>query len=244
MRSAKTPARGTLALVLSTLLLAACGGEAPAGDGPGSLTRTLLDARAQETREPPSPLRDVPVAELGFDFGSVDAPVRVVELSDFGCGYCRRFHLETWPALRDEFVETGRVEWKFVPYVTGMFENSLEATRAAECTLEQGEDLYVTFTERLWAEQPEWKGSDAPRALLRGWAEHAGADVAGFDDCMTSGRRFERVAAAGGLARQLAVRGTPTFFVVGYGPLQGALPVDVFRDLLTQVYARETEGGA
>src|SRR5690606_39356642 len=90
MRSPKTPARGALALALSTLLLAACGGEAPAGDGSDSLTRTLLDARARETREPPSPLRDVPVAELGFDFGSVDAPVRVVELSDFGCGYCRQ----------------------------------------------------------------------------------------------------------------------------------------------------------
>jgi protein-disulfide isomerase len=46
------------------------------------------------------------------------------------------------------------------------------------------------------------------------------------------------------LARQVGVRGTPTFFVVGYQPLQGALPTEAFRQLLTMVYADATKGGA
>ena len=67
-----------------------------------------------------------------------DAPVRMVEMSDYGCGYCRKFHVETWPVLKRNSWTPAKVEWKFLPFVTGMFKNSPQATRAAECALEQG----------------------------------------------------------------------------------------------------------
>ncbi len=125
----------------AALLVGACGGNGePAADSesPGNVTRGLLSAAGAEggstARGPSSgPLREVPLAELGFDRGVDGAPVQVIELSDYGCGYCRRFHMETFPTLEEEFIETGMVEWKFVPYVTGMFDNSRAALRAAEC---------------------------------------------------------------------------------------------------------------
>ncbi|MEX2466486.1 MAG: thioredoxin domain-containing protein [Gemmatimonadota bacterium] len=235
---------GRALLVMAALAtFVACGAEPEADNGAADVTRGLLSAAGANAPPPipgpdgnPTPVRDVPVDDLGFNRGSSDAPVRVIEMSDYGCGYCRQFHIETFPSLREEFIETGMVEWKFVPYVTGMFDNSLPALRAAECTLEQSSETFEVVNERLWHDQAEWKRSGDAPGLVRSWVAAAGADMEAFDDCMASGRRFERIAAAGGLARQLGVRGTPTFLVVGYGPLQGALPLDTFRRVLGSVH--------
>src|SRR5690606_35079721 len=232
-------------ILLPALFAVACGApeeEATAG-GSADVTRGLLDSRPEAAVDRRTgPVREVPVDDLGFDYGTTGAPVRVLEMSDFGCGYCRQFHLETWPTLREEFVEDGRVEWKFVPYVTGMFDNSLAATRAAECALEQSEEAFEALGERIWRDQREWKGSGDAAALIRGWAVEEGVDAAPYDTCLAEGRRFDRVAAGGRLARELGVRGTPTFFVIGYPPLQGALPLETFRQVLTAVHAQETQG--
>jgi protein-disulfide isomerase len=228
---------GLLGVVV--LVVAGCGaGDSSGGTAESEFTRGLLAAAASEEAEQdrPSLLREVPLEELGFDRGSDEALVRVIEMSDYGCGYCRRFHLETFPSLRTEFIESGMVEWKFVPYVTGMFDNSREALRAAECVLEQSPEAFERINERLWHEQSEWKASADAGALVRGWAIESGADAGVYDACQSGGRRLDRIAAASDLARDVGVRGTPTFLVVGYGPLQGALPLDTFRQVLHSVY--------
>jgi protein-disulfide isomerase len=222
--------------------VAACGAEPDAGAGGSEVTRGLLaaagggDAGGSAQGQRPSPVLDVPIEELGFNRGSSDAPIRIIEMSDYGCGYCRQFHLETFPSLREEFIESGIVEWKFVPYVTGMFENSLPALRAAECTLEQSAELFERINDRLWHEQGAWKSSRDAAGLVRSWADAAGADMEVFDDCHARGRPAARITAGAALARELGVRGTPTFIVVGYGPLQGALPLDTFRRILLSVH--------
>lgn len=181
----------------------------------------------------------VPIAPLGFNRGDSSAIVKVLEMSDFGCGYCRRFHDETFPTLRTEFIESGMVEWKFVPYITGMFANSLAVTEAGECVMEQGPEPYETIAGRLWEEQSVWKGSDAPEAVVRAWVEELGIDMGRYDTCLSEDRRIQRIAGATTLARQLGVRGTPTFVVLGYPPLQGALPTELFQDILSSVHAEE-----
>jgi len=186
--------------------------------------------------------QEIDVASLGFDRGTAGSPIRIVEMSDYGCSYCRKFHLETWPVLLEEFIESGKVEWKFLPFVNGMFENSPAATAAAECVLEQGDALFVPMNESIWENQREWKGAGEPEPLLREMAREAGADMDGFDACLDEGRRAYRVDAATALSRQLGVRGTPTFFVVGYPPLQGALDTETFKQVLTMVYEDATRG--
>ncbi len=243
MRTWLFPA-GTL---LCAGLLAGCtseGGEAAAGD---DTTAALLAQPVGNGMSTPIPIDragggDTPpvaVEELGFDRGDAAAIVKVVEMSDFGCGFCRRFHDETFPTLREEFIETGMVEWKFLPYITGMFANSLAATEAGECVMEQDVEAYEAITRRLWSEQSEWKGASQPEPVLRGWVEELGIDMDGFDGCLAEDRRLDRIASATTLARQIGVRGTPTFVIIGYPPLQGALPLDVFQDILTAVHAEE-----
>lgn len=219
---------------------AACA-EVPASDARGTddTTRELLAA----SREAPAPdAQSLDLAVLGWTRGSTDAPVRVVEFSDYGCGYCRRFHQETWPVLVRDFIDTGKVEWKFLPYVAGMFANSPAATLAAECVLEQGDALFGEMNTRIWDRQAAWKGAGDPEPVLRDLAAASGADMLRFEACLSQGRRAARVDAATALARQLGVRGTPTFFIVGYPPIQGALPTETFLQVLNTVYAQATGG--
>jgi protein-disulfide isomerase len=214
----------------------------PADDGQSTLVPATPDPAADDTPR-------VPVSMVGFNRGSETAPVKVVEMSDYGCGYCRQFHLESFPALRAEYIESGMVEWKFVPFVTGMFENSLVATEAAECTHAQGLTEFELLNKRLWEEQRAWKGSDEPEAVVRGWVEQLGIDMGLYDTCVNENQRMQRIAASTTLAGQIGVRGTPTFIVLGvdgrYPPIQGALPLDTFRELLTAVHDEATaaEGG-
>ncbi len=237
------------------LALSACGDSAqeqPRTDETSASLLASVPTRTSDLSEMPTgalppgsprvaaPQQEIDVATLGFDSGTGDAPIRVVEMSDYGCGYCRKFHLETWPVLLEEFVETGKVEWKFLPFVNGMFQNSPAATTAAECVLEQGDALFIPMNDRIWEDQREWKSAGEPEPILRGWAEEVGADMDRYDSCLSEGRRDSRVAAAGALSRQLGVRGTPTFFLVGYPPLQGALPTETFTQVLNMVYEEVT----
>lgn len=180
--------------------------------------------------------QEVPLENLGYNDGSGEAPVRVLEFSDFGCGYCRQFHLESYPALLDEYMETGKVEWKYVPMVSGMFENSLAVTRAAECAGEQ--DRFPAMRDRLFEEQGAWKPAADPATIARELAVELELDMARFDQCVESGRRDERIRVGTRLFREVGGRGTPTFFVVGYAPIPGAIPLDLFRQVLDTAFAQ------
>lgn len=239
---------------LSTLVLAGACGSQSAQDETDTrqLSQELLDQPVGDGNSTPvaadQSLADagprVPVSQVGINRGSVEAPVKVVELSDYGCGYCRQFHQETFPTLVSDFIETGMVEWKFVPFVTGMFDNSVVATEAAECVYAQSEDAFETLNARLWDEQRAWKSSGEPADVVRSWVDELGVDVEAYDACMANDEQLARVASATSLAQQLGVRGTPTFVVVGYPPLQGALPLDMFQQVLTAVHAEVTGQGA
>jgi protein-disulfide isomerase len=245
----------TFVRVLSIALLAmgvvACGEAAPPAQRTDETTRALLGGTLESSAS--TMVREVPglggvasvnVTDLGYNRGSVDAPLKVIEFSDFGCGYCRRFHQESFPTLMDEFIETNKVEWKFMPFIAGMFENSLAVTEAAECALEQSPALYEAVGGELWARQSEWKESDEPEALVRGWARDAGVDLARYDSCLAEDRRMSRIAGANATADQLGVRATPTIWLVGLGPLQGALPLETFRGILGQVHDEIVAAGA
>ena len=227
-------------------LVAACGiGDAPESQNTDATTRALLGQPSSEG--PATTFDSLPnlasqmttayLPALGYNRGDVAAPVKVIEFADFGCGFCRLFHEESFPALKAQFIDTGMIEWKFLPFITGTFRNSLPVTEAAECALEQGTAQYEALGGFLWVRQGDWKETGDAAALVRSWAMEAGLDMARYDSCLGEDRRMDRVAGSTAIAQQLAVRATPTFWIVGYGPLQGALPLDVFQGVFTTVHA-------
>lgn len=237
--------RGGLVPGLVLLVAASWGCEVPRPAGWTVDAPSEEAARAvQEGLGPFAPPRErgdrgpVNLTGMGYDLGSPTARVTVVEFSDFGCGYCRQFHEVTFPTLRSEYVDTGRVRWKYVPFTIGMFPNASEAALAGDCAGEQGR--FHEMKARLYAEQSTWRGSRTPFELFGSWARDLGLDEGRFSACLLDERRHQRLEAANAAAGRLGVRGTPTFFVQGF-PVQGAIPLTLFRSVLDEVL-QETSG--
>lgn len=190
-----------------------------------------------------APAQEFELDEIGFDFGAEDAPVEVIEFSDYGCGYCRRFHTETFPTLMQEFVETGVVRWKYVTYASGMFPNGFPAAYAAECAGEQG--LFPQVSRALYERQPDWKGLRDPYAFFESLVVEAGVDREQFRACFQEERPKGRIRSGILSGARLGVRGTPSFMVQGR-PLVGAQPASVWRDIfkVAQELPRESEAPA
>ena len=171
----------------------------------------------------------VDLTGVGYDKGSDSAPVVVVNFSDFGCPFCGSFARETEPSIEREYVRTGKVFFKYVPFVVGMFPNGQQAARAAECAADQGK--FWPMHDRLYAAQTRWKQTVDPLAAFRQFAISLGMDTARFGQCYAANRLHPRTQRANDAADQLGVRVTPTFVVNGRG-VEGALPLPQFRQLL------------
>ncbi len=172
--------------------------------------------------------QDVDLNGVGHVLGSPEAPVVVVELGDFGCGACALFHQTTWPAIEREFVQTGRVQWRHVPFLLGLRHGD-EGTKAAECAADQGQ--YWEMHDLLYTRHKEWTKPRNPRDVLRTYASELGLDADTFATCYEEDHGKDRTRRATRAAEELDVSGTPTFFINGSRAL-GALTIEVFRRLL------------
>jgi len=175
---------------------------------------------------------------VGHDLGDAEAPVLVVEYADFACDACAQFAVETWPRVREAFVETGRVRWKVVPFELG-FRNSEEGARAGECGAAQGR--FWELHDALYEHRVEWVDERNPKDELVELAAGTGLDAEVFRRCYDDEPFRDRTKAANRAAREAGVRGTPTFFVNGF-QVQGALPFEAFRTVLEDAAATPDPG--
>jgi protein-disulfide isomerase len=173
--------------------------------------------------------------KLGHVLGSASAPVEVIEFLDFGCLQCARFTELTFGMVHQEFIQTGQVRWRSVPFVGGGFRHSAFAAEAAECAAEQ--DKYFVMHDSLLSRQREWGGLGKPGPALVAIAQSAGVDTVKFSACVRSERTRDRVREHKAAALALRVYGTPTFFLQRETRLLGAIPTLQFRDILKAALA-------
>ncbi len=182
--------------------------------------------------------QEVDLSEVGHTLGEADAPIAVVEFGDFACGACALFHDTTWPELEREYVQTGRIVWRHVPFVLG-FRRGDDATKAAECAAVQ--DEYWGMHDRLFGEQDEWKEGRRHKEVFFRYAEELGLDGEAFRECYDKNRGKDRTKQANRAAKDLGIRATPTFFIDGFR-VQGALSVEAFAALLDEAVRRRGDG--
>jgi protein-disulfide isomerase len=141
----------------------------------------------------------------GPALGPADAPVTVVEYSDYLCPACRKAH-ETVKRVREQ--NRKRVRWVFRDLPLERHEGAREMAEAAHCAGDQG--LFWEFQDAMF------RVEEAPdRDGLMERAVELGADAEAFRACLESGRHRERVERGIQEARQAGVSATPTFFVNG-----------------------------
>jgi len=139
------------------------------------------------------------------ELGPEDAPVTVVEYSDYRCPACRKAH-EVVKRVRER--NEGRVRWVYRDFPLERHEGAREMAEAAHCAGEQG--LFWEYQDAMFhaEEAPDREGLAAQAGRL-------GADENAFRACLESGRHRERVDRSIREGRQAGVSATPTFFVNG-----------------------------
>lgn len=155
--------------------------------------------------------------------GAVDAPVHVVEFSNFPCPFCGRL-AESLDRLHAEYGEDVRIEFRHFPMDNQ--EHGHRSARAAYCADEQ--DAFWSMHDELFAHAPAHSPED-----LRRYADGVGLDRNAFDECIDSARARAYVDRDVAAAAELGIRGTPTFFVNGQR-FQGALPYEVLEEIVVK----------
>jgi protein-disulfide isomerase len=166
--------------------------------------------------------------------GKPDAPLTLVEYTDYLCPFCGRHFQQTLPALLEKYVRTGQVKYVIQDFpLVSLHPTAPRGHLAAGCVGEQGATRYWQMHDALFQAQPQWSRLPDPAAFLAGVAKKVGADMTAYEQCMTSGRTEARVQQSVATALALSFTGTPTFQFVQQATgktytLTGAQPADVF----------------
>lgn len=177
--------------------------------------------------------------------GNPEAPVTLLEYSDFTCGFCKKFFLETWPKLLAQYVEQGHVRFVYRDFPRSPNGPALLAAKAARCAGDQ--QAYWKMHDRLFASDLRFD-----RASLQGHAEELELDLRRFASCLDSDEHVlniyrDRLEGGG-----LGIRGTPAFLLfltetpkagnIVYIP--GALPFEVFQQEIDKLLSAATSSSA
>ena len=179
----------------------------------------------------------------GFpSLGPDDAPITVVEYSDYQCPYCTRWHEETYKQLLDAY--PGQIRFVYRNYPLPFHQNARLSAEAALCAGDQ--DQYWAYHDKLFAEKDlinNAEGTTLEVAAYVGFAEELALDTAAFEACLTGETYKEFVEADMAFAGSLppengeaAVGGTPTFFINGRR-LVGAYPFSFFKQIIDEQLA-------
>lgn len=162
-------------------------------------------------------------------FGPEDAPITIVEFSDFQCPYCRRWHEEVYRPLLAAYPDQIRLVYRHLP-LTSIHPDAFSAAEAAMCAGEQGD--FWQYHDKLFSS--EALGSE----VYIQYAQELSLDMTTFEACLMEHKYQEAIQADSDFAINLGIRSTPTFFINGLA-IVGAQPLEAFRQVIDKELAGE-----
>ncbi len=181
------------------------------------------------------------VAEDGRAQGKTDAPLTLIEYSDFTCGYCLKFFKETLPKLQATYIDTGKVRFVYRDYPRADRGVGVEAAVAARCAGAQGR--YWAMHDRLFGE-----GGRLDSGSFKSAAKSMGLDQAEFGKCFDERRHLESIFQDRREANRWGFHGTPGFILMQTveGPTEkipavaipGAFPFDAFAEEIDRMLSK------
>ncbi|WP_415717950.1 thioredoxin domain-containing protein [Roseibium sp.] len=153
--------------------------------------------------------------------GDENAPVTIVEYASMTCGHCANFHKRTWPDLKKDYIETGKVRFIFREF-------PLDPVAAAAFMLARcaPQDKYFEIVDVMFDQQRSWAFTDNPYQSLLDFSKQIGFTQESFEKCLTNQGLLDAVNAVKDRgAEEFGVNSTPTFFINGER-VSGALSID------------------
>jgi len=206
--------------------------------GGGIVANTGNNQIPPSQQQPSGSLDDIrPITVEDHIRGSLDAPVKIVEYSDFECPFCKRFHT-TMNQVMDEYENSGQVAWVYRQFPL----DSLHPVKArleavtSECVAEiGGNDAFWEFTDRFFAITPSNNQTDV-KIVIPQIISQLGLSQTAIDDCVASGRYDQHIQDDIDDAVATGGRGTPWSVIVASNgntfPLSGAQPYSAVKQLI------------
>jgi len=168
--------------------------------------------------------------------GDINAPITIIEYGDFQCPFCKRFHDETLPLIKSNYIDKGLINmvWKDFP-LQSIHKNAIITSIAGECADDQG--LFWELHDKIFDEQANWQGLPISITIneIKGYASEIGINQEQFNNCLDSEKYLDEVSDDFNTARSF-VSGTPAFFIgneeTGFVKLTGAQPFSVFQSVI------------
>jgi protein-disulfide isomerase len=166
-----------------------------------------------------------------LSMGDPNAPVTVIEFSDFQCPFCRRFYTATIQDLKTNYIDTGKVYFVYKHFPLSFHPAAQKSAEAVECANEQGK--WIEMHDKIYDEQ-EKQGQGTIQYTtvdIKTWARSIVIDSTEFNTCLDSGKYAEKVSDDMAEGQSVGVSGTPASFVNGI-LVSGAQPYDSFKTLV------------
>lgn len=211
-----------LTLLVGALGLAAMAGAAAATTGAFSPIPANPDPVAA------TPVQwDPQITEFDRVLGSPDAPVTILEFASLSCPHCAEFHAETLPALKEQFIDTGRAKLVYRDFPLNA--PALMASQLAHCVPEEN---FFPVIGMMFSTQAQWLGGSDPEDALIKLVAFAGLPPEAARQCLANEELRLRIAGVRQTAQEeYEVNSTPTFIVNGE-KLVGAQPLSVFAEAI------------
>lgn len=162
------------------------------------------------------PYEGIPFLEIGYGDlparGESDAPISLIEVSDYQCPYCSRFYGDAAALVKVNYVNTGKAKFYFRDFPLSFHDKAVDAAIAARCANEQ--DGFWSMHDMLFEKQGEWIGSTDLSATFTGYAESMGLDGETFSACYAARASESAINDDMAGAAAMGVRGTPASFIV------------------------------
>ena len=184
-------------------------------------------ARSEAARQDQKP--DAGRADSGRVQGRADAPIWIVEISDFQCPFCRDWHEATYAQLKREYIDAGKARFAYINLPLPSHPHAWPAAERAMCAAAQGK--FWEMHDALFGSQPKWAPLPDATAFFDSLAGKAGVDVPKMRACVTSKALHPLIQADYDRAMEAGVNSTPTFIVGGVS-LTGAHPIENFRKVI------------
>jgi len=239
----------TIVLNIMFVFLSGCGGPNEAENAKIHEDLTALRAEVAEIRvaisdihrialrsdqgQDAAPTRNVNATKLTLDWdsdqflGHENASIAIVEFSDFQCPFCARYHQQTFAAIKKDYIDTGIVRYVLKDYPLGFHPEAVGAAIAANCAAEQ--DAYWPMRDDLFKNQRQL----SPQ-LYSTLAKENNLNMPQFEACSTSAEQKAKIDESASYGQQLAVNGTPHFFI---GNIEDGQLVNVRRVAGAQPYS-------
>lgn len=179
--------------------------------------------------------------------GNKNAPLTLIEFSDYECPFCKRYFTETFPEIKKNYVDTGKLKIVFRDYPLP-FHNPLATTEAiaANCSREQGGDaVYYKYHDEVF-NRTKSNGQGLAKDELYKIAADLKLNAGNFKSCLDSEKSKDEIAKDTADGSAAGVSGTPTVFIgksasdgtITATKVVGAQPYSSFKTVLDQMLSQ------